>query len=85
MTFVAYFLDGPSEGDRHDFVGADAPFADLYMIPSPTHPDGPLICVGYTGLEPSPPWPNQVHYRLTAVGSSFLDDETTGDYVLSDD
>ena len=82
MTFVAYFIDGPSEGDRHDFVGADTPFADLYMIPNPSRPDDPLIVVGYTGLEPEHAWPDQVHYRL--ADEYVVEGEATADYELSD-
>jgi hypothetical protein len=53
--FNAEFRNGPMRGARHEFIGADAPFPDLYTMPNPTDADGPWIVVGHTGLEPGAP------------------------------
>jgi hypothetical protein len=80
MTFVATFLDGPMEHSQHDFLGADEPFTDLYAMPNPSDAEAPWLIVGYTGLEPEHPWPNQVHYRLL---TTELLDEPVGRYTLA--
>lgn len=66
--FTAEFEDGPMQGMAHVFMGASEPYADLYAIPPfPGSASAAWIIVGYTGMVPEHPWPDQVHYVLSHI------------------
>jgi hypothetical protein len=67
--FVATFRNGPlaePEADRH-FIGRSEPLSSLYFIPFSDAIGWALV--GFTGMEPDPPWPNQIRYDLVDVDS----------------
>jgi hypothetical protein len=71
--FLATFKDGPlstPENDRH-FIGHADPFASLYFV---LQSNG-WILVGFTGMVPTPPWPQQIRYDLVSASDSDLDDD----------
>ena len=78
--YRADFLDGPMQDTGLSMMGPTLPFADLYAIPNPTDASMPWIIVGYTGLEPDVPWPDQVHYEL--VAATEVDGDTVAKYAL---
>jgi hypothetical protein len=80
--YRAEFIDGPCERAPLMLMGQDDPYPDLYLIPNPTDSSMSWIMVGYTGLEPDEPWPNQVRYAL--VAEYVVEGETTADYQVSD-
>lgn len=88
MTWRAVFADGPLAADDVERIMVAAEMPDeLYFVKlGPPHG---WVLVGASGIEPDPPWPGQVHYRLRersiAPSDALGDDQGLATYALADD
>ena len=78
--YRADFLDGPMQDTGLAMMGPTSAYHDLYVMPNPTDAQMPWIVIGYTGLEPDEPWPDQVRYELVATLGEG--DELVAKYAL---
>jgi hypothetical protein len=80
-SWVARFRNGPCEGHRDRRFAVAPMWPEMVLMPDPRPDFKDYVLVGGNGLEPDPPWPGQIRYRLADVDSEA--DELVGLYELA--